>query len=162
VAFPGRTSAVEMAKICTLSTGLDTSLSIDMANDLVTELLEPLTREDVDGNEVPYHGTGRLTHIETLLACHFYCLNDPRGSRERVGPLSFEAQSKVDTGLDVTHYGQQAKGLDTSGTLAGIDNQAESGHVARFQLRSFWTGKTYERWREWPATVGRGNGVVTE
>ena len=149
--FPGRTDATEMAKICTLTTGLDTSLSIDIANELITDVLEPLLKDD---GETPYYTTHYLTLLETLAACHFYCLNDPRGARERVGPITFEGQSRVDIGFKVTHYGQQLLALDRSGELAALQKQMETGKPAKFKARMFWTGKDYSQWGNWPATVG--------
>src|SRR5215210_498776 len=148
-----------MAKLCILTTGLDTSLAIDLANELTTEVCEAAVRI-VDGEEVAWHSEHRLKCIETLLACHFYCLNDPRGQRERVGPLTFESQSKVDIGLDVTHYGQQAKRLDTSGGLAALDEAIENGKTpGKFICSIKALGKLYQNWGTWPATIGSSEGV---
>jgi hypothetical protein len=121
-----------------------------MANELVTEVCATALRPD---GVTLWHAESRLALIECLLACHFYCLNDPRGQRERVGPLTFEAQSKVDLGLDVTHYGQQAKRLDTSGALAALDEAAEEGRPVRFTASLRWAGRSYANWPRNPAEV---------
>lgn len=154
MAYPGRTTALEMAKICALDASLDTTLAIDTANEIVTEVCAAATKV-VAGVEVAWHSSARLTLIETWLACHCYCINDPRGQRERVGPLTFEAQSKVDLGLDVTHYGQMAKRIDTSGALAALDDAIENGRTpGRFTCSIHALGKLYSDWDSWPATVG--------
>lgn len=151
MALPGRTDATEMAKICTLTTGLDTSLAIDTANEIVTEVCAAALRPD---GVTLWHSDYRLALIETWLACHFYCINDPRGQRERAGPLTFESQSKVDLGFDVTHYGQQAKRLDTSGALAALDDAIEEGRTpGRFTCSIRALGKVYDQWHTWPDTV---------
>lgn len=146
-----------MAKICQLTAGLDTTLSIDVANELVTDVLSVLTREDANGDEVSYYTDHYLALLETYAACHFYCINDPRGARERVGMITFEAQSKVEIGFKVTHYGQQLLALDRSGALAALQKQMETGKPAIFRARMFWTGKRYADWRNWPALIGGSN-----
>ena len=61
---------------------------------------------------------GRLTEIEKYLSAHFAALRDQRLESETTGEHSWRAQGKTDMGLDATIYGQQARILDTSGTLA--------------------------------------------
>jgi hypothetical protein len=150
VSYPGRTNMTEMAKICTLDANLDTSLAIDLANELVTEICATVMQDD---GVTPFHSDHRLKSIETLLACHFYCLNDPRAQRQRVGPLTFEAQSKVDIGLNVTHYGQQAMRLDTSGKLAALEAGVVDGKVGKFVASLKWAGKSYANWPTSPADI---------
>lgn len=61
---------------------------------------------------------GRLAAIEKYLACHFCALKDPRLESENIaGEWSFKVQGKTAMHLDATFYGQQAKLLDTTGTL---------------------------------------------
>jgi len=151
VAFPGRTDATEMAKILDLTTGFDTSLPIDTANELVTEVCATALKAD---GVTPFHTASRLKLIETYLACHFYCIHDPRSQRERVGPLTFESQSKVDLGLDVTHYGQQAKRLDTSGGLAMLDEAITDGkQPGKFVCSLKWLGRAYSNWPKSPSDI---------
>lgn len=151
MAFPGRCDVTDMAKILDIRAGANTSLAIDMANDMVTEVCEPPLKSD---GLTPVNSANRLKHIEIMLACHFYCIYDPRGQRERVGPLTFESQSKVDLGLNVTHYGQQAKILDLSGELAALEAAIADGRIpGKFTVTSKWLGKTYAEWPTWQATV---------
>jgi len=86
------------------------------ANELVNELL----------TDSGYSST-RLQLIETWLAAHFYAILDPRAKDEKAGPVSQENQSKVDLGLNVTHYGQQAMRFDTQGILARMDKSTTLG-----------------------------------
>src|SRR6185369_6739974 len=122
VSLPGRTTSTLVRGI--VDADLDVSLDpfIDAANELVTEICSFV--EDVDGNL--RYTSSRLELIERWLAAHFYCILDARGRRERVSSLTFESQSKVDLGLDVTHYGQQAKRLDTAGGLAKLDDKTKT------------------------------------
>ena len=63
----------------------------------------------------------RLTQIELYLAAHFAALNDPRMESEEIGgEYKSKVQGKTEMNLDATFYGQTAKLLDTSGTLAQL------------------------------------------
>lgn len=64
----------------------------------------------------------RLELIERWLAAHFYCMRDPRAVSERAGPVSATYQSKVDLRLNLSHYGQMAIILDTSGYLRSLSS----------------------------------------
>lgn len=60
----------------------------------------------------------RLEAIEKYLAAHFASLRDVRTERESIGgEWSFTVQGETGMNLDATFYGQQAKLLDTTGTL---------------------------------------------
>lgn len=60
----------------------------------------------------------RLEAIEKYLACHFASLRDVRTSQENIASeWSFTVQGKTGMHLDATFYGQQAKLLDSTGTL---------------------------------------------
>ena len=62
-----------------------------------------------------------LFDIELLLAAHFSALRDPRMQSENIaGEWSFKTQGETKMQLDATFYGQQAKLLDTTGTLDRI------------------------------------------
>lgn len=141
MAYPGRTDAIMMGKIAVIDASLDVTLAIDTANELVTEVCASVLASD---GVTPYYSSSRLVLIETWLACHFYCINDPQAKRERLGPITFEAQSQVDLGLDVTHYGQQAKRLDTKGGLALLDQAIKDGKTpGKVTIKLKWLGKSY-------------------
>jgi hypothetical protein len=71
----------------------------------------------------PYYGEDKLTRIETWVAAHFCAIRAPRKTQLSVGgAITNMYESKVDLGLNLTRYGQQALRLDTGGYLAALDN----------------------------------------
>jgi hypothetical protein len=64
--------------------------------------------------------TARLREIELYLAAHFTTLRERQLKREEFGDSENEYLGEVGTDLDASIYGQQAKVLDTSGTLAKL------------------------------------------
>jgi hypothetical protein len=83
-------------------------------------------------------GTSRLELIERYLSAHFYTLRDPRPVSERAGPVSNTFQSKVDTGLMTSHYGQMAISLDPTGVLKNASKGKRAGGVV-------WVGNEADR-----------------
>jgi len=81
----------------------------------------------------------RLELIERWLAAHFYAMRDPRAETERAGSVGVTYQSKVDLNLSLSHYGQMAIVLDTTGTLRLL---SEAGKVRR---GAFWLGREEDR-----------------
>lgn len=65
-------------------------------------------------------GTAVLKEIERWLAAHFVSIRDKRTSKDNVGDSSHTYEGKTGMGLEFTRYGQQAKLLDTTGTLAKL------------------------------------------
>ena len=85
----------------------------------------------------------RLELIERWLAAHFCAINDPRTTQEQAGSVSSSFESKVDLGLSLTRYGQQAMLLDTDGNLAALNNaQKKVSTVLAVSLRTrfAWLG----------------------
>lgn len=107
---------------------------IGYASELVTEVCAPVTR----------YSETRLRDIETWLAAHFYAVFDPQFMATTVGDVRTQYESKVDLGLDVTRYGQQAKRLDTEGGLAALDERmksaSEGGALPR-KAKVVWLGR---------------------
>lgn len=116
MALPGRTTSDLVEGVIEVEDDIDLDPFIDAANYLVTRVCAV----------IPINGytytTAELKLIETWLAAHFYAVREARPQRERISRLTFEAQSKVDIGLSVTHYGQTAMRLDINGGLAAMDN----------------------------------------
>ena len=81
----------------------------------------------------------RLELIERWLAAHFYAMRDPRAETEKAGSVGVTYQSKVDLNLSLSHYGQMAIVLDTTGTLRLL---SEAGRVQR---GAFWLGREEDR-----------------
>lgn len=96
---------------------IDLAPFIETANELVTELCAPVTNDDGD----PFYSDARLELIERWLAAHFYCMHEPRATYEQAGPVSERVESKVDLGLSMSRYGQQAMILDTYGALRNLN-----------------------------------------
>lgn len=69
----------------------------------------------------------KLELIERWLAAHFYAIRDPRAVQEQAGSVRATYQSKVDLGLNTTHYGQMAMQLDTAGNLSTHNASAVKG-----------------------------------
>lgn len=67
-----------------------------------------------------------LKQIELWLAAHFVAIRDPRLSSESMGAASQSFAIQVALGLDQTTYGQQAKILDRTGTLANMGKRRAS------------------------------------
>lgn len=93
------------------------------------DLLLPATDDDADRETI-------LETIETWLGAHFYAMRDPRATHEGVGSVQETYQSKVDLGLRLSHYGQMAIALDTTGTLAAIAD----GRAAVRTVQVSWLG----------------------
>lgn len=87
---------------------------VDMANELTTELCQPLG-----------YSTTRLTMIEALLAAHFFCLRDPRTKSESVEGISESFEGQTGKYLDATRFGQQAMMMDTLGGLASLNKMPD-------------------------------------
>ena len=103
---------------------------ITPANELVTELC---TNSG--------YSAERLELIERWLSAHFYAILAPRAKEEKAGPVSQTLQSRVELGLNVTHYGQAAMRLDTKGNLASMDIAATKGKARNITVTHLGTTK---------------------
>lgn len=66
--------------------------------------------------------TTTLQNIETWLAAHFYCINDPLYiSRSTQGATGAFQRAAAKDGFSSTDYGKQALSIDWSGCLRNID-----------------------------------------
>lgn len=96
---------------------------IEAANILVTRVCS--FQKNKDGSL--YYDSAGLEIIERWLACHFYKIPNPSDLRRKVSENAENViESKVDLGLDVTRFGQQAKLLDTAGGLSRADETAKN------------------------------------
>jgi len=59
-----------------------------------------------------------LTQVELWLSAHLVAVTDPRLMEESIGDAKDKYQSKIGFGLDLSHYGQVAKMVDWTGSLA--------------------------------------------
>ena len=103
---------------------------IDAANYLVTAVCAP-----------HYVDNTVLERIERWLAAHFYSIRIPLAGQSTVDVLTeqFGTYQKLDLGLDLTPYGQQAKLLDVGGYLAALDNNQQT--VKKTKRSVLWLGQ---------------------
>ena len=106
-----------------------------IANELVTEVCTG------DAGPDPAYTAARLELIERWLTAHFYTNRDPRRTTESAGSVSAAYQSKVDLGLDTSHYGQTAMRLDTNGGLAKLNDDMKKGKP---RVGAAWLGTPYD------------------
>jgi hypothetical protein len=102
---------------------VDSAIALDPFIESASALVD-----DIAALEDPPNAT-RLELIERYLSAHFYTLRDPRVTSEKAGPVSANYQSKVDMGLNTSHYGQMAISLDNSGLLTSASKGKVAGGV---------------------------------
>lgn len=78
-----------------------------------------------------------LEQVQKYLTAHLIGVTDPRLQSAQVKSLLESYQVKLSLGLGVTHFGQVAMMLDTSGKLAAWNTRVVEGK-GRVQL--FWAG----------------------
>jgi len=66
-----------------------------------------------------------LKEIERWLSAHLLTVRDNRSASEKADVVSQSFQFKLGLNFNVSEYGQNALLLDSSGTLAALQNQAE-------------------------------------
>lgn len=106
----------------------DAKFSIAPFIDAATALTDYVSGQDSDG----VLNAALLKEIEKNLAAHFYALKDPQYIEKKTGDASAVFQGQTGKGLDYTPWGQTAKDLDVSGTLATIGQKT---------VRLSWLGK---------------------
>lgn len=107
---------------------VDPNISLEPFIAVANALVDQISLESSSPSEA------RLTLIETWLAAHFYCMRDPRATEEHAGPVGATYQSKIDLYLNLSHYGQMAQTLDTSGLLRSLSKGG------KHKVAVFWGG----------------------
>lgn len=112
---------------------------INAAHNLVENVCVPLC-----------YDSDTLREIETWLAAHFYCIENPQTNEEEADNIRDRFDSKVDLGLKVTRYGQMALMLDYKGGLAALNFANMGRGVIRPTIT--WLGKRPRRYPPygWP------------
>jgi hypothetical protein len=75
--------------------------------------------------------------VTRYLAAHLIAVSDPRVSMEKVKSLQVRYDTKLDSGLGITHFGATAMMLDSSGRLAAWNNRVITGGGLK---QFFWAG----------------------
>lgn len=101
----------------------DSTISVEPFIKAANALTDHVSSKDTAGILT----TALLAEIEKYLAAHFYAIRDPQYQAKRTERASAEFQGKTGMGLDLTHWGQQAKLLDVTGTLAALDKGKRAG-----------------------------------
>ena len=78
-----------------------------------------------------------LEQVQKYLAAHLIGITDPRLQTAQVKSLLETYQVKLSLGLGVTHFGQVAMTLDTSGKLAAWNTRVVEG---KGRVQFFWAG----------------------
>ena len=78
-----------------------------------------------------------LEQVQKYLTAHFVGITDPRLQTAQVKSLLETYQVKLSLGLGVTHFGQVAMTLDTSGKLAAWNTRVVEG---KGRVQFFWAG----------------------
>lgn len=116
-----RVGASELRKFVATDSDNDVSAFIAAASSLTNQV------ESCDSdNEL---SSSQLYHIELMLSAHFYTMLDPLYKSRKTADASATFQGDTGMALDATHYGQNAKVMDTTGCLAKLDKQAKEGKI---------------------------------
>lgn len=107
-----RVSDIEVRMVIEIDASLDIDAFILAANLMVTALC-------TDSSLL----ATQLKEIERWLSAHLVAIREPMALSRKAGPFAESYMSKVALGLDVTHWGQQAMLMDTSGALAQANKQ---------------------------------------
>ena len=110
-----RTKPNLVRKIITVNEEDDLQAAIDSATNLVDQVCLHSGYNDTT-----------LELIERWLAAHFYDIFKKEAVQENIGQSQNTYQSKIELGLRLTHWGQQALLLDTKGNLAALDNKQKN------------------------------------
>ncbi len=78
-----------------------------------------------------------LEQVQKYLTAHLIGVTDPRLQSAQVKSLMESYQHKLSLGLGVTHFGQVAMMLDTSGKLAAWNQRVVEG---KGKVQLFWAG----------------------
>lgn len=83
----------------------------------------------------------RLKNIELYLSAHYAIVKYKFTTSEKAGSVGAGNQHKEDLGWALTHYGQQAMALDSTGTLAKHNKAVINGGTTTPSLT--WSGTEY-------------------
>ncbi|KKN70646.1 hypothetical protein LCGC14_0429190 [marine sediment metagenome] len=100
----------------------DEAISIAPFLNIATALTDHVSAQDSGG----VLNAALLVEIEKWLAAHFYAIKDPQYIEKKTEDASAKFQGQTAMALDSTYWGQTAKQLDVSGTLAALGKTVPS------------------------------------
>lgn len=109
---------------------VSTSISLGPFIDTANTVTDHVDSKDTAGDL----SDAMLREIEKNLAAHYYSLRDQLYSSKSTGKASGSFQGQTGMGFDFTPYGQTAKRLDFTGTLASMDR-------TKHRVSATWLGK---------------------
>lgn len=115
-----RTNAQDVAQIFDTSLDDGAGQELEAWIEIAHEIVDDIAAAD------PSLSSTRLEQIEKLLAAHLASTQDQRHARDSGASRSVSYQGETGMGIDGTKYGQQAKALDPTGTLANMGKPAAS------------------------------------
>jgi len=127
-----RTTPDLVEGIIDVEPGVDVTPFITIGNNVTTRFLGS---SGLDGDGI---GT-TLEIIERWLSAHYYAIFDAQTNLVRSGTGQANYNVKINFGLQLTHWGQTAMFLDTTGTLARQNNIIQQERPIHIKL--FWTGR---------------------
>lgn len=108
--------------------GTDLTPYITTANTIINQNITIAELEDTE-----------LKLIELYLSAHFAILKYKFSIIEYAGGVGANYQTKTDLGFSLTHYGQMAMILDTTGGLSAMNNAIKHGG----KIGISWYGEDY-------------------
>lgn len=126
-----RVTEDEVREIIDNSAGIGMSPFIAAAYTLVNKVSLKDTASELSAAD--------LKEIERWLAAHFYAHRDQLLQNRSTGGASGTFQGQTGMHFESTQYGQTALLLDTTGYLAGLQNQAKEGRKMKTMI---WLGST--------------------
>lgn len=109
------TDAAVRALLANPDPSADYTFALESAEDLVESVLASKGLSDV-----------KMELIKRWMSAHFVEVRTARLKRDQVRTAQGDIITQSDLGFDVTHYGQQAMRLDTTGELAKINNRTKT------------------------------------
>lgn len=115
----------------------DTDIDLTPFIETAANLVSYVSSQDTDS----LLSNDMLASIELWLAAHYYSARDQGVMAEATEAANAKYMGKYDLGFDATRWGQAAKRLDVTGTLAKLDQQAKEG---KQKAALYWLGEEYD------------------
>lgn len=105
------------------------------------QLANVITDQISDNDDDGVMTDKKLAQIEKLLAIHFYTFRDQQYKSKSVDGASDNYQGDTGMYFESSFYGQTAKMMDSTGTLAEMERNARE-NAGRHEISMDWLGKS--------------------